>query len=331
MRRVSANPFFSKQKIQQLEPVIRSTIEKLSKRLEISREKGESVPIRLAYESFGTDVITEYCFARSYNCLDDPTYNLSYHDMVLEAGRLGVIGKHVPWLPILLNNLPSWLVLKVNPGFGLFIAFREDSMATVKEVQTRMATNEQAKTSDYGERPTMFHEIISDPLLPPAEKRPWRLGGEAVAFISAGTDTVSHTLHQLTWFLSQPGNAHVLQKLRQELRTVQPDPLNPAPLKSLEQLPYLTAVLLEGLRLSVGVASRLQRVAPDRPIRYQDWVIPPGTPVSIIQALVHFNEDIFPEPDKFDPERWTNPKEKARLDKYMVVFSKGARMCLGLK
>jgi cytochrome P450 len=44
---------------------------------------------------------------------------------------------------------------------------------------------------------------------------------------------------------------------------------------------------------------------------------------------VHFNADIFPEPDKFVPERWLD--ESAELDKWLVAFSRGPRMCLGIK
>lgn len=46
--------------------------------------------------------------------------------------------------------------------------------------------------------------------------------------------------------------------------------------------------------------------------------------------LVHRNEDIFPNSHSFVPERWVDPAERKRLDKYMVSFSKGSRNCLGM-
>lgn len=45
--------------------------------------------------------------------------------------------------------------------------------------------------------------------------------------------------------------------------------------------------------------------------------------------LVHENPDIFPEPFAFKPERWLAPEKD--LDKYLVAFGKGPRICLGLK
>lgn len=41
---------------------------------------------------------------------------------------------------------------------------------------------------------------------------------------------------------------------------------------------------------------------------------------------------IFPDPHTFDPERWTRAAAKGeRLDRYLVNFSKGSRICLGMK
>lgn len=42
--------------------------------------------------------------------------------------------------------------------------------------------------------------------------------------------------------------------------------------------------------------------------------------------------NIFPNPHDFDPERWIRAAEKGeRLDRYLVNFSKGSRICLGMQ
>lgn len=45
---------------------------------------------------------------------------------------------------------------------------------------------------------------------------------------------------------------------------------------------------------------------------------------------MHRHPAIFPDPDKFDPQRWMDPGEARRLDKYFTAFSKGNRMCIGM-
>lgn len=72
----------------------------------------------------------------------------------------------------------------------------------------------------------------------------------------------------------------IFDRLSRELAGMDPRVLNWA---RLEKLPYLTAVILEGLRLSYGIAARLPRVAPDEDLVYhardgsgRDYVIPRG-------------------------------------------------------
>lgn len=54
------------------------------------------------------------------------------------------------------------------------------------------------------------------------------------------------------------------------------------------------------------------------------------TPLSMTSVLIHNNESLFPDPGKFDPDRWLQPSGQ-ELRKYLVHFSKGTRMCLGMK
>ena len=77
---------------------------------------------------------------------------------------------------------------------------------------------------------------------------------------------------------------------------------------------------------------RMQRISPDEPLVYQDpttkqdWIIPAGTSVSMDALSVSMNPKIFPEPQRYLPERWIGNKG---LDKYLLTFSKGTRMCAG--
>jgi cytochrome P450 len=125
-------------------------------------------------------------------------------------------------------------------------------------------------------------------------------------------------------------NSSVLQTLKEELANAIPDPDAVTPEATFSNLPYLTGVIKEGLRLGYGISGRLHRV-PQEPLTFlsngHEWTIPPGTPVSMTSALIHHDESIFPDSNEFRPERWTkNP----RLDRYLVSFSKGSRSCLGI-
>lgn len=101
----------------------------------------------------------------------------------------------------------------------------------------------------------------------------------------------------------------------------------------LEQLPYLTAIIQEGIRIHPGALVRQSRTATEQTLTYKDtdthqeWVIPPGVPVSMDARSCNFDARTFSNPYEFIPERWI---DNPRLDKYMLSFSRGTRICLGM-
>lgn len=55
----------------------------------------------------------------------------------------------------------------------------------------------------------------------------------------------------------------------------------------------------------------------------------PQTVVSMGCTFMHYNENVFPDPYTFSPERWIQ-KQHPEMENYLVPFSRGPRMCLGI-
>jgi cytochrome P450 len=172
---------------------------------------------------------------------------------------------------------------------------------------------------------------------------PGSLYEEAQALMFGGADTVGNTLMVGTHRLLQ--HPEKLQKLKEEIFKAWPALEDKPRLRDLESLPYLNAVIKESLRLSSGVVSGLLRVVPPNGATIAGVAVPPEvivvqqirgvrmtnkpqTIVSCGSTFVHYNATIFPEPDKFIPERWLESNE---LDNWLVAFSRGPRGCLGIK
>lgn len=145
-----------------------------------------------------------------------------------------------------------------------------------KSLAESIATNSEPSDipKDY---PTVCHEIYHADELPDSQKTVRRLQHEVETFVIAGTETSAHALACITFHVLD--NPSVLRRLQEELNNFNRSSSRAACLKEIEQLPYLTCVLLEGLRLSYGLAMRLPRVAPDRVIKYRDFDIPAGVSV----------------------------------------------------
>lgn len=139
--------------------------------------------------------------------------------------------------------------------------------------------------------------------------------------------TRSHFLEIATYHIA--ANPRVQEKLLLELRRVISNPGDHVELQELEKLPYLTAIIHEGLRIAHGVSHPLSRAFPDKSLKYGDREIPPKTVVYMTSLLIHENPDIFPNPRVFKPERWLGDDQQ-RLLHYLTPFSRGTRACLGI-
>jgi hypothetical protein len=59
------NPYFSKQSIQRLEPILQRTLKKVMGRLAQNAESGEPIGMQLLYAATTIDIISDYCFGQS--------------------------------------------------------------------------------------------------------------------------------------------------------------------------------------------------------------------------------------------------------------------------
>lgn len=188
-----------------------------------------------------------------------------------------------------------------------------------------------AYSNESAKQRTIFEELRNNPRLPPQEKTLARLGEECSILLIAGSETPAKApaiifFHLMTSPLK-------LQRLRDELRTIMPDSVELPSQAKLEKLPYLSAIVHEGLRLHSGIVARSQRIAT-HPLQYREWTIPAGTPLSCISAFIHYDPNIFPEPRAFRPERWLINTSKGEhinqaLKRHFVPFGRGTRNCLG--
>lgn len=156
---------------------------------------------------------------------------------------------------------------------------------------------------------------------------------EVATITGAGFETTASVMRLIVFHIFS--DAQILERLRAELAaTIREHPSSAdgnIDIKTLEKCSYLTSVLMEGMRLSPAIGSRMARIAPDRDLFYGDWRIPAGTPVGMTTILMHTDETLYPEPLKFNPDRWMNPEARKKLDRVYAPFSRGTRICLGMQ
>jgi cytochrome P450 family 6 len=55
-----------------------------------------------------------------------------------------------------------------------------------------------------------------------------------------------------------------------------------------------------------------------------------GTPVLVPAYAIHFDPQYYPDPDCYNPERFSEENKKARHKQTFLSFSCGPRICLGM-
>jgi cytochrome P450 len=151
-----------------------------------------------------------------------------------------------------------------------------------------------------------------------------QLRDEIITIMTAGHETVAIAMGWLWYLLSQ--HPEIEEKVYQEASSVlQGRPT--ATLADLGKMPYGKMVIQESMRLYPPVWP-IPRVAVSDD-QLGPYHIPAGSMVVVSPYVVHRNPDFWPEPEKFDPERFT-PEQIASRPRYAYLpFGGGPRICIG--
>ena len=139
----------------------------------------------------------------------------------------------------------------------------------------------------------------------------------------AGLDTVANTLAGCTYgILKTPG---VLEKVQAEADALYlKETITEADIR---ELSYIQGCIKEAMRIWPVAVAQMRTTNHD--LEFEGHIIPEGEMILIGTSVPHYLEEYFPEPKKFDPERYDeNRKEHMKPGAY-APFGRGPHTCLG--
>lgn len=147
---------------------------------------------------------------------------------------------------------------------------------------------------------------------------------EIATLFVAGHDT---TAAALAWFwYSLASNPDVERRVLEEVDRVLGD--RPATLEDAQKLEYLERVVKESMRMYPAAAFLFGRQAIED-VELGGHLLKKGAWVLMSPFVVHRNPANFPEPLKFDPDRYSREREKEIAPYSYIPFGGGSRICIG--
>jgi len=145
---------------------------------------------------------------------------------------------------------------------------------------------------------------------------------EVISLLIAGNDNTNATL---SWVFHEIGrNPDVRKRLDAELDDVLRG--GPVTADNLAALPYTRSLVDETLRL---YAPWLVVRRANRDVDVMGHHIPAGGDVLYSHHALHRDPAVFPDPERFDPERWAEPGYRGSVRGVYMPFGAGVHRCIG--
>jgi cytochrome P450 family 6 len=153
------------------------------------------------------------------------------------------------------------------------------------------------------------------------------IAAQSFVFFIAGFETSSTTMTFALYEFSK--HPELQDKVREEVNTVLAKHEGKITYDAIQEMKYMDQVINETLRKYPAVPLLTRKCVRDYKIPGEDLVIEKGTTILISILGIHYDKEYYSDPEKFDPERFTEENKKSRHHYAHLPFGEGPRMCIG--
>ncbi|EXJ87870.1 hypothetical protein A1O1_04797 [Capronia coronata CBS 617.96] len=334
-RRRTVAPLYTQAAVLEYEPCVDRCIALFYQRMEEFAASNAVIDMSIWLRKYTFDIIGEIFYGREGGfgfIRDNIDYNNWCHLMDVMPNPVAAIS----YVPYGLRNLYfmfQMLYPDTRAGAKGFFTVIDQSHAAVKQRLDDMAAG----------KPVNRHDVLSKLLDIAASNEKQNKDNnfdfgildvttEIWAMIWAGSDTTSIALCSIFYYLHK--NPSTLAKLLAEIDAAFADGTLKTPVRFNDaiKLPYLHAVVREGMRIHGSLGTGLPRIVPPGGVEICGFYFPGGTEVTMNANAVQFDKGVFGEDsESFVPERWIRDGERAaaNMERHMLQFGHGKRICIG--
>ncbi len=298
-------PGFHKQRMQSLVDEMQLTIEKSFQQLDAQLLQTPRVNISQFTLRLTFDIIAKAIFTDGFN--DEETRQLNtavdrIQSFIIYPIRLPFLRPFIRWSG--LEKRYQAIAAAVGQQILLRIEARRNSQSPKDDLLQMLLDSRYEDTGEPMDNQQLIDEIM--------------------ILFAAGHETSANALGWIAYLLEKhpAETALAANEINDLLAAREPN------FDDLKQLPYLTAIIEEAMRLfpPAWITDRVALADDD----YKGYPIPKDRVVAPYIYGLHHREDFYPEPEKFMPHRMLAEQKKERHPYAFIPFGGGPRLCIGL-
>ncbi|KAJ9577523.1 hypothetical protein L9F63_005896, partial [Diploptera punctata] len=325
--RVKLTPTFTSGKMRMMFPTLVETGKELKEYLKKPAGHKEVIEIKDILARYSTDIIASCAFGIECNCLKNPDaefrnwgrriFQSNLKNRILHYIRIGGVPKDVSlYFREMVKDTVEFREknkLHRNDFMQLLIQLKNKTLGAVEDDPLlKMPTVE-----SNGLKSNEPFEITMDVI-----------AAQAFVFFLAGFETSSTTM---TFCLYEMAcNPDIQTRLRKEIDSMLAKNNGELTYEAIHEMAYLDKVINETLRKYPPVTVLTRECTQTIKLRDTDLVVDKGTQIFLPIYALHHDPKYYPDPDKFDPERFDEEEVNKRPHFAYLPFGEGPRLCIGV-
>jgi len=337
--RVKLSPTFTSGKMKMMFQTLVDCGIELGSILQKSASEEEIIEIKDILARYSTDVISSCAFGIQCNCLKNPDAEFREwgRKMFVPSIRNTIITFVSLTVPRLLSVLKlSTLDPKISKYFRNMVEetvnyreknniTRNDFMHLLIQIKNKVKLDEENDSLEQNDLGTLENSSIEEV----AGLSIDCLAAQVFVFYLGGFETSSTTMTFCLYELSL--HQDIQDRLREEIDVVLQKHDGKLTYEGILEMEYLDKVVSETLRKYPPLPILNRECTKDYKIPGTDVVLEKGLATVIPVLALHHDPKYYPEPERFDPERF-NEDEKAKRHQYVYLpFGEGPRICIGMR
>nr|AHJ10931.1 cytochrome P450 6EV10 [Chironomus kiiensis] len=312
--RAKLTPTFTSGRIKMMFPILSEVADRMIEHLKKLNLSEDGLEMKEIYAEFTTEVIANVAFGLDIKCIGQPD------------NEFRKIAKSV-------FDPPKWQHFKNFMIFALPDVAKFFNMALTPRFVTDFFLKTVRENMEYREKNNIrrndFFQLLLDIKNSYVGMTLNEIAANSFAFFTAGFETSSSAMTFCTYELAL--NQTIQDRLRDEIEEVLRRYNGELTYDAISEMKYLDMVFKETLRRYPILDSHMRKCVKDYKIPNTNLVIPSGVTILVPVYAIQNDEEYFTNPEKFDPERFTEENVKKQIPFTYMPFSEGPRTCIGLR